>query len=200
MFTFFTTAKPFRGHNGIIQRNALKSWTLLHPDVEVILFGNEEGAAEAAKELGLRHEPHVERNEFGTKRLDYMFCRAQAVARHALFCYINCDIVLMEDFCDALKRVRERHSQFLMVGRRWDSEITVPLSLESKDWEQQLRRGVLQKGRRRGPEWIDYFVFSRGLYGKDVPPFVVGACSGTTGWSGKRSLPISPSLMCREQC
>jgi hypothetical protein len=34
MLTFFTTAKPFRGHSGVIQRNALKSWTLLHPDVE----------------------------------------------------------------------------------------------------------------------------------------------------------------------
>ena len=174
MLTFFTTAKPFRGHNGIIQRNALKSWTLLHPDVEVILFGDEEGAAEAAKELGLRHEPHVERNEFGTKRLDYMFCRAQAIARHALLCYINCDIVLMQDFWDAPNRVREKHSQFLMVGRRLDAEITVPLSLESKDWEPQLRQRVLQDGRRRGPEWIDYFLFSRGLYAEGVPPFVVG--------------------------
>lgn len=36
---FFTTAKPFVGHNGVIQRNALRSWTLLHPGVEVILFG-----------------------------------------------------------------------------------------------------------------------------------------------------------------
>ena len=35
MLTFFTTAKPFRGHNGIIQRNALKSWTLLHPDAPI---------------------------------------------------------------------------------------------------------------------------------------------------------------------
>ena len=49
MFTFFTTAKPFRGHNGIIQRNALKSWMLLHPDAEVILFGDEEGVAGTAK-------------------------------------------------------------------------------------------------------------------------------------------------------
>jgi hypothetical protein len=49
MLTFFTTAKPFGGHNGIIQKNALKSWALLHPEVELILFGDEEGAAEAAK-------------------------------------------------------------------------------------------------------------------------------------------------------
>ena len=44
MLTFFTTGKPFRGHSGIIQRNALRSWLLLDPDVEVILFGDDEGA------------------------------------------------------------------------------------------------------------------------------------------------------------
>jgi len=174
MLTFFTTAKPFRGHDGIIQRNALKSWRLLRPDVEVILFGDEEGAADAASELGLRHEPHVERNEFGTKRLDYMFCRAQAFARHDLLCYINCDILLMQDFGDAIKRVREKHWHLLMVGRRWDIEATASFSAGDKDWETQLRLRVLQNGRRRGPEWIDYFVFSRGLYGEDMPPFVVG--------------------------
>ena len=34
MLTLFTTAKPFKGHSAIIQRNALKSWTLLDPDIE----------------------------------------------------------------------------------------------------------------------------------------------------------------------
>src|SRR5262249_19151083 len=58
--TFFATAKPFEGHSGIIQRNALKSWMLLHPNVEVILFGDDKGAAEIAAELGLRHVPFVE--------------------------------------------------------------------------------------------------------------------------------------------
>ncbi len=77
----------------MIQRNALESWTLLHPDIEVILFGDDEGAGLAARELGLRHEPHVERNEYGTKRLDYMFTTARAIARHEVLCYINCDII-----------------------------------------------------------------------------------------------------------
>jgi hypothetical protein len=43
MLTLFTTAKPFEGHSGVIQRNALKSWKRLHPDVEVILFGDDAG-------------------------------------------------------------------------------------------------------------------------------------------------------------
>ena len=54
MLTLFTTAKAFAGHNEIIQRNALKSWTLLHPDIEIILFGKDEGAAELSRELGAR--------------------------------------------------------------------------------------------------------------------------------------------------
>jgi hypothetical protein len=47
MLTFVTTAKPFLRHDSVIQRNALKSWTLLRPDVEVILFGDDAGAADA---------------------------------------------------------------------------------------------------------------------------------------------------------
>jgi hypothetical protein len=62
MLTFFSTPKPFIGHCNLIQRNALKSWTLLHSDAEVILFGDEEGAAEACRDLGIRHEPNVLRN------------------------------------------------------------------------------------------------------------------------------------------
>lgn len=174
MLTFFTTAKPFRGHNAIIQRNALKSWTLLHADAEVILFGDDEGAEETAHEFGLRHEPHVERNEFGTNRLDRMFRRAQQIARHETLCYINCDILLMQDFCAALERVRQTHRQFLMVGRRWDADIRESYDFGRKDWEARLRAKALREGRQRTAEWIDYFVFSRGMYQDDLPPFAIG--------------------------
>jgi len=174
MLTFFTTAKPFRGHSAIIQRNSLKSWTLLRPDVEVILFGDEEGAAEAAEELRIRHERHVARNEFGTNRLDSMFLRAQEIARHELLCYANCDILLMQDFCDALKRVSESHGHFLMVGRRRDTNITTRIDFASPDWETRLRARALLEGTRRGPEWIDYFAFPRGPSGANVPAFAVG--------------------------
>ena len=115
MLTIFTTAKPFRGHIGIIQRNALQSWKALHPGIEIILFGADEGAAEAAREFGLRHEPHVERNEWGSKRLDFMFARAEAIARHGILCYINCDIVLMQDFWRAIERVRAVHRESMCL-------------------------------------------------------------------------------------
>src|SRR5258707_13164348 len=102
MLTIFTTAKAFRGHFNVIQRNALKSWTLLHPDVEVILFGDDAGAAEIARELRLRHEPYVARSEQGSKRLDYMFSTARGIARHDILCYVNCEIILMDEFLQAV--------------------------------------------------------------------------------------------------
>lgn len=174
MLTFFTTAKPFRGHDGLIQRNALKSWKRLRADGEVILFGDEEGAVEIAQELGIRHEPQVVRNESGAKRLDTMFARVQEMARYELLCYINCDIILMQDFCAALECVKAKHGKFLMVGRRWDTQIDTSYDFENRDWDVRLRAQVLREGRQRTPDWIDYFVFVRGLYNAKFPPLVVG--------------------------
>lgn len=174
MLTIFTTAKPFLGHSGVIQRNALKSWTLLHPDIEVILFGNDEGAAAIAQELEIRHEPFVERDAKGNKRLDYMFEAAQETAKYDLLCYVNCDVLLMQDFLQALERVKEKHSEFLMVGRRWDVDITEPLLFDKSDWQHELHEFALAFGKQRTPDWIDYFAFTRGLYRPALPPFVIG--------------------------
>jgi len=106
MLTIFATPKPFKGHDGIIQRNAIGSWVRLHPDCEVILFGDETGTAEVAEELGARHVPHVLRSEFGTKRLDYMFACAQEMAKHGRVCYANSDMILLPSFSQAVDKVK----------------------------------------------------------------------------------------------
>jgi hypothetical protein len=142
--------------------------------VEVILFGDEDGAAQAACELNLRHQPYVGRSECGMKRLDYMFATARAIARHEVLCYINCDIILMQDFRRALECVEAAHRQFLMVGRRWDVDITQPCDFARANWQSQLQSVALLSGLQRPSEWIDYFAFSCDLYGSSVPPFVVG--------------------------
>jgi len=157
----------------VIQRNALKSWTLLDADVEVILFGDDAGAAETARELGLRHEPEVARNRFGTKRLDAMFRRAQEIARHELLCYCNCDILLKQDFCAALARVHGAHRRFLMVGRRWDTDIAEPLDFADAEWARRAEALAHERGAQQ-PGWsIDYFAFPRGLYA-EMPALVIG--------------------------
>ena len=60
-----------------------------------------------------------------------------------------------------------------MVGRRWDTEITVPCEFRNPDWQRHLHDLALKTSKQRTPDWIDYFVFSRGLF-EDLPPLVVG--------------------------
>ena len=173
MITLFSTPKPFLGHYGLIQRNALESWKHLHPDVEVILFGNEEGAAEVCRELGLHHEPKIERSRLGAPRAEHMFRRAQEISRHGLLCYSNCDIVLMQDFRQALERLLPWRKSFLMVGRRWDTDITERLDFSDPAWETRILTLARTKGLQRFYYNIDYFAFTRGLY-REMPGLVVG--------------------------
>lgn len=173
MLTFFSTAKPFEGHSGVIQRNALQSWKLLHPEVEIILFGDEAGVAEICAEMKLRHEPHVERHESGMKYLNYMFARARELARHEYLCYSNCDIIQLPRFGLAFGKILARRERFLMVGRRWDADVAHPLDFQKPDWSHRLYEEVTSTGFHQTPDFIDFFVFPRKLYGQ-VPPLIVG--------------------------
>ena len=173
MLTFFTTAKPFYGHDGIIQRNALKSWTLLHPDVEVILFGDEDGAAEVCADLRIRHERHVERYESKFPYVNFMFARAQEITRHQFVCYSNCDIVLFSDFWKAFERARAWRKRFLLVGQRWDADITQPVNFDDQNWASNLRQLAVMHGVHQYPDFVDFFLFRNGLYDQ-IPPLVVG--------------------------
>src|SRR5215472_681530 len=173
MLTLFTTPKPFRGHIDVIQRNALSSWKNLWPDIQIIVFGPEQGAAEVCAEYDLEHESKVEATPIGTKRIDCIFHRAQAIARHKLLCYCNCDILLLSDFARAAERVIRTHKRFLMVGRRWDTPVTEPYREFSPATETELRRITNSTGIQQPGYSVDYFLFSHGLY-NEMPPLLIG--------------------------
>src|ERR1700730_15608470 len=143
MLTLFAIPKHFRGHIATIQRNAIASWTRLTPRPEIILLGDEEGAAETAHELGLRHFPEVKRNEFGTPLLDDLFRQAEQRASTPLLGYVNGDIILTNDFCDAMERVRAKYERFMMVGRRWDLDWDQPLDVSRSGWAESMRGRAL---------------------------------------------------------
>jgi len=171
--TIFAMPKAFRGHIGIIQRNAITSWTRIQPRPHVILFGTDEGTAEVAAELGIQHVPDILRNQWGTPLVSDIFAQAQARAASPTLCYVNSDIMLFDDFLAALARVTQWTTRFLMVGRRTDTDITEILSFDQPDWSHQVRARALKTGRLQIARNIDYFAFSRGLY-PAVPPFGIG--------------------------
>jgi hypothetical protein len=173
MLTIFTVPKAFKAHIGLIQRNAITSWSVLTPRPEIILFGDEEGTAELATELGLRHIPDVSRNEYGTPLLNRVFEQAQDFARYDTLCYINADIILLSDFMRVVRQVSSWRPAYLMIGRRWNIDLAKRIEFECSDWEARLRAIVFQRSRPSDPYWIDYLVFARGLF-REIPPFAVG--------------------------
>ncbi|MQF67522.1 hypothetical protein FIM07_03670 [SAR202 cluster bacterium AD-802-F09_MRT_200m] len=179
MLTLFTIPKAFQGHIGVIQRNAIKSWTLLQPKCQVILLADDEGTAEAAEELGVRHIPDIPRNEFGTPLLNSAFQRAEDEADFPVLCHVNADIILMSDFIEAVHRVKEKCSSFLMTARRRDLDVKSLLEFE-EGWEGKLLSDVAENGRLQVPTGIDFWVYTKALL-KGMPPLAVGRIA-TESW------------------
>ena len=191
MLTLFSVPKPFRGHIGDIQRNAIASWQALRPDVQVVLVGDDEGVEEAALEAGVEHVGSLELSRRGTPRLDSAFELVGQVARQPLWCYVNGDIVLLDDFLPAVRRVARRFGDFLMVGESRDLALTAAAPVGDAEFRRALRGRALREGRLRGYAALDYFVFPRGHFG-ELPPFLIGrACfDNWLVWKARQNGPV----------
>ncbi len=173
MLTIFTVPKPFEGHIGEIQRNAIRSWKRLGPEVQLIVCGDEPGCREIASELDLDVIPDVARNEFGTPLLSSVFLHAEERARHDLLCYANADLIFFSDLLDATRRVAVSRRRFLVVGETTNIDVEGELTSPAAALEADLRRRAPTAGAVRGPWWIDFFVFPRTVIGR-LPDFAVG--------------------------
>ncbi len=180
MITIFAMPKAFRGHIGIIQRNAIESWTRLSIKPEIILLGTDEGTADVAREFGVRHLPEVARNAEGTPLVNDLFAQGQRYAANDLLCYVNADIILLDDFSAAVQKIAQLRSPLLMVGQRTDLDIAQPIDFSNSAWERRLREEARASGILRTPTLIDYFAFTKGLYA-DLLPLALGR-GGWDNW------------------
>ena len=172
LLTIFATPKKFEGHIGVIQRNAIASWTQVNPRPAIILFGTDAGTAEIAAEFGLQHVPHIKTNEWGTPLVSDLFEQAEKLGQTPVLSYVNSDIILFDDFPAALTRVAASSEKFLMVGRRTDVDIKEPIDFGT-NWVPQMRERARREGVLQIARSIDYFAFSRGLY-PSMPPLAIG--------------------------
>lgn len=175
MLTIFTCPKPFEGHIGVIQRNAIRSWRAMGPDCEVIMVAAEEDTEDVAREFGVGCAVNIDKTETGTPLLSSVFAAAEESALHDYLAYVNADIMLSSDFLDSVQRCMD-HGPFMMVGERRDTDITEPVTFEDPAsacaWFAEMRR----RGSSAGEEAIDYFVFNKGFFA-DIPPFALGRTS-----------------------
>ena len=162
----------------MIQRNAIKSWTLL-PDVDVILLGEEEGLAEVAKELGVKHIPNVVRNGAGVPLISSMFQLARENSNSELLCIINADMILMPDFVEAARRSCMLRDEYVLLSQRWDYDITSPIDF-AEGWQSRLREDVRKQDQLHRPAGSDFFLFPKSCY-NDIPDFTIGR-AGWDNW------------------
>jgi hypothetical protein len=182
LITLFSAPKPFTNpHIAMIQRNAIKSWTLL-PDVEVILLGKEEGLAEAAQEFGVKHVPHVASNRNGPPFIMSMFEIARDASQRSnsdLLCIINADMILMPDFVEAAKQAVKLKDKFVLLSQRWDYDVTTLLDF-AEGWESRLGKSVRKQNQLHRPAGSDFFLFPKSCY-TDIPHFTIGR-AGWDNW------------------
>lgn len=168
--TLLAMPKPFEGHIGIIQRNAITSWTKLNPRPDIFLFGEEAGAAQIAAELQIGHLRDIGRNEFGTPLLNDLIQRAKEATSSPLLGYVNCDIILLQEFQDSVIAIQKRFTQFLAVTHRWEIDVRKNLDFNG---ERPIGLEVLPPGAPGHHTAIDAFVFTRDVY-SEVPPLAIG--------------------------
>ena len=178
--TIFTAPKPFTDiHIATIQRNAIQSWIQLGSDVQVILIGEEDGIADTAAELGVLHLPDVGRNAQGTPLVSSIFSLAREASHGPFLAYLNADILLFSDFVPAIRQVGKLAKYFLVVGQRWDLDVTAPIDF-TPGWEPQLYKECQQSGKLHPRQGSDYFVYPRECF-TTIPDFAIGR-AGWDNW------------------
>lgn len=165
MITIFATCKPFVGDDDWRQRNAIKSW--LKITSSIILFGDDQGTKQAAREFDCLYVPDVKCNEHDRPYVNDMFKRAQDIGHGVHFCYVNADN-MVKGLAEAFEHVGKKFPHFLFVGKRWDWIYPVEVEGINEDWWGRHRKGSLHN------EWaLEYFGFSKGLL-RNLPEFLVG--------------------------
>jgi hypothetical protein len=190
--TIFIAPKPFEdAHIVTIQRNAIRSWTQLGPDVEILLIGDEHGIQEEAVNLGVRYLPDVKRNKYGTPLISSIFDLARESNDSCMLAYVNADILLMSDFLHGARTGLEKWNKFMIVGQRWDLEILEELDFSS-GWESRIQERIDREGRLHPRGGSDYFIYPRSCF-EDIPDFAIGR-AGWDNWmfyeSRRRGWPV----------
>jgi len=179
MLTIFTAPKPFHGLIDVIQRNAIGSWLNIGSGVQVLIIGDEEGLAEAAQAHNVRFFPDVERNDLGTPLVSSIFHLARENAQNPLLCFVNADVMFMDDLIDGITQISDRFDRFLVIGQRWDLDVDHLLDFNS-GWVEEMRMEVQRNGNLHPPAGSDYFIFPSSLF-KEIPPLAIGR-AGWDNW------------------
>jgi len=167
--TFFCTSGKIdrKNHN---YTNAFKSWKNL--GINVVLFGpDDDETKNILDEYGINWQLEPElHSDSKLPRLDDLLTMSANLCKTEYMCYINCDIIIFDQFLDTFSFLRKEYNDFFMVGQRWDwyksnemnFQNTSVFDFEGKNIVLHAKTGV------------DYFVLKKThLENVFIPPFLV---------------------------
>ena len=85
---------------------------------------------------------------------------------------MNSDIILQQDFLEAVQIVKGLMNCFFIVGQRWDLNLAGEINFNS-DWAKSITLKVRRNGVLHDSTAVDFFVFLSKKMGK-FPPFLLG--------------------------
>ena len=171
MISILTSPKSFSPDFASIQDRAIESWKQIHPDIEIILYGMDQGIDAAAARHGCRHVSQIPCSKTGVPFFNAIADHANRHARFDLQMYLNADIILPPDLL--LRIAPVQFERFLIIGERIDLEKGVEWNTSEPTGDKLKSLMEVGLARAHGPTGIDYFIFPRGLWGA-LKPLPVG--------------------------
>ncbi len=172
------------------------------PDAQILLFGDDDGIEDAAEELGTELISIESKTEYNTPFLDSAFRIAHDRAEFDLICYINTDIILLQDFFQSVNLIH--YKRFLMIGCRYDIDLNREVFID-RTTEKFFRNHAFRRWESDNSYGSDFFLFTKSSGFREILNFIVGR-PGWDNWIIFRGrmlripvIDVSESVFCVHQ-
>lgn len=173
LLTIYSWPKSFADpHIATIQRNATRSWLLLEPKPNILVFGDEDGIDRHCSEFGLTRGLGTAEVVDNTVRIRDLATLAERNSDSEFYCFINADIILTGGFIESIQQASRLSGPFLMGASPWNVSITEDFAF-GPNWELELSDRARAEDDCRPPHSCDWFVYRKGGL-RSVPDLLVG--------------------------
>ena len=153
---------------GRIYTNGIQSWQQLDPAPEIIVFGIADEHKDDCERLGLRFI-EAPKDEGGTILVNQCVHFAETLATHRIKCYLCPDLLLGQDFINAVVFSAAFLPGFLLIGRRYDHEVPETLTFQNGDLN-AIRLRAQREGNIEHGVVVSYLIYTHNVWG-EMPNF-----------------------------
>jgi len=179
MFTIFTMMRPMVKEFLSVQTNSLLSWTKLHQDVEILVYGLHESKVRdfIAKENRLTGiEDEGFRSKQGSLLVNKVLNHAYKSKANDVLVMANSDNLYFSDFTNAITKLDTLYPEFVAVGRRINVDYENRfIDFSNETWQHSEKSFISETGKLHGAAGADFFIIKlKKNYLKDMLDFRVG--------------------------